>query len=540
MSIFENNLQKNTLKKFAVAGLSAAVAIASGCSSDNPDVGSALSTNSLSGAAVDGYLAGATVYLDITGNGKKDAGEPSAITDKDGYFTTSKDGLTDYCASDATQAEAIHCLSAVETGEDVVLRSQGGFDIFTGEPFDGALSVKLEAADFETDGTLANQIISPLTSMLTEATPAEKTNILSAYGLADGDEDRDFLTAAEFDANTTNAAITFHKVVTIFSDVFDDKYDVFGKEIGYPDNTNDLVYKALADQLASGSELDSSSLTDAFDSAQTAIHALYDADEDESYDGDVDGSQRTAAISNATKILGLVDNAIPLSTTVDEAQARVTGVEVVVQKMVEGANSTQVDAAIAEAGDTASDLYTELDSATAIDFSALVDVDYTAPSPDYSEVDITGASTLMSLTNQQLYVSYDEDENLNDNKSGSAYFFFSADESGTSGTLNTCLSYDDGEVGTSTEESDGTLFEGTWFALDDFRLIVTVEGSVDFTLMSKGMTSGGKHKYSLSYSGETVSWLSDDGLVDGLEDVDSVTEPTTDAGCVALLTPDQV
>ncbi|MDQ7003561.1 MAG: DUF5011 domain-containing protein [Ghiorsea sp.] len=44
------------------------------------------STVSMTGVVVDGYLGGATAFLDLNGNGSLDAGEPSAITKSDGTY----------------------------------------------------------------------------------------------------------------------------------------------------------------------------------------------------------------------------------------------------------------------------------------------------------------------------------------------------------------------------------------------------------------------------------------------------------------------
>jgi len=545
MRIFETDLQKKTLKKFAIAGLSAAVAIVSGCSSDDPDEGTPQSSVSLSGVAIDGYLAGATVYLDLNDNGRRNAGEPSAVTDKDGFFTTSQDGLINYCATDATTAQKRHCLKAVGTGSEVVLRSYGGFDVFTGEPFDGQLSARVSADDFELDGTLLDQKISPLTSMLTDSSEADKTLILAAYGLNASNLDQDFLSADGYDADITRAAISFHKVVTIFANLLDENYSEFGEDFGFPQNTNGLIYKALADQIKNLGDLKdlsaddlSTALTVAYAAIQTDIQALYDADEDLNYTP-VDGS---TAIANAVKIIGLVASAIPFDTDFSEAQSRVIGVEMVVQKMAENESTAQIDAAITEAENTASDLYTALDATTAVDFAALVDVDYTALTPtSFDDLDISGALPLTQLAGKQLFVEYDENEDPDPTNlySGSAHFFFDANEAGTAGTLNACLAYDDGDdQNVDVEETDGTLIEGTWFAIDDNRLVLTLEGSFDITLISKG-TVGDQTKYSLSYGGDTVSWLSDDGLLDELVDAGIVEQPTDNAGCVALLNPQE-
>ena len=44
---------------------------------------------SVTGFGVDGYIAGATVFLDLNNNGVADGGEPSTTTDAQGKYTLS-------------------------------------------------------------------------------------------------------------------------------------------------------------------------------------------------------------------------------------------------------------------------------------------------------------------------------------------------------------------------------------------------------------------------------------------------------------------
>lgn len=79
------NINQKQVKNFAMSALAAAITLGmSACSSDNPDQGSTNQFGTVSGTVVDGYVVGATVYLDIDNDGRKDAGEPYAITDQDG------------------------------------------------------------------------------------------------------------------------------------------------------------------------------------------------------------------------------------------------------------------------------------------------------------------------------------------------------------------------------------------------------------------------------------------------------------------------
>ena len=110
------------------------------------------------------------------------------------------------------------------------------------------------------------------------------------------------------------------------------------------------------------------------------------------------------------------------------------------------------------------------------------------------------------------------------------------DESTTSGTLDLCLKYQD-ETKVLTEETDGVLLEGTWFAIDDKRLIITLESAINVALISKGIESD-RAKYSLSYGGESLIWLSNNstGLL-GRDDAGFVSElPATNDECATLLT----
>lgn len=534
MAFFQKNLTQNSLKTFAVATLAAAVALASACSSDDPDQGSALSTTPLSGVAIDGYLAGATVYLDISDNGERNAGEPFAITDKDGFFTTAKDGITDYCASDATVAQTRHCLRTTELGAEVVMRAYGGFDLFTGEPFNGSLSTRITVEN----GEVANKMISPLTSILTDVTDAtERQNILEAYGLVESDLDQDFLTDGGFNANRVNTAITFHKIVTILANVFDEEFEAFGTESGFPDSSNGWIYKAIADQVLVLGDLKglslvdlSTALTAVYDAVHAETQALYEADEDLSFVS-FDG---TMAIANAVKIVALVDSAIPSGTLFSDVPSRIIGVEMVVKKIVDGESTAQIDAAIAEAENTSSALYAALDAARDIDFSALTSINYNQ-AHNFDDIDVSGATPLTALADKQLFITHAQDL---DGVSGSAHFFFDSDELVTSGTLDVCLKYDDSND-ERVEETEGTLVNGTWFAINNNRLILTLEGSIDITLINKGLDDDGNAKYSLSYGGDALSWISNNskGLLSSSDSGFELDQPTTNEGCVTLLTP---
>lgn len=102
--------------------------------------GGNLSTSTLNGVAVDGYIQGATVFLDRNGNGTLDSGEPNTITDASGRYSLSTEGI-----------------SQPLTGLKVIV--SGGIDTDTGYAFAGRLSARVEDAQ-------SGQVVTPLTTLI--------------------------------------------------------------------------------------------------------------------------------------------------------------------------------------------------------------------------------------------------------------------------------------------------------------------------------------------------------------------------------------
>lgn len=115
--------------------------------------------DSISGTAQDGYLRGATVFMDLDGDGEKDADEPQAITDYEGNFT----------------------LIGGKGGPIIVY---GGTDISTGLANIGIFKAPPGAT-----------IVNPLTTLIAEMagdTPTDEsiaeaqTKVIKALGLSEG------------------------------------------------------------------------------------------------------------------------------------------------------------------------------------------------------------------------------------------------------------------------------------------------------------------------------------------------------------------
>jgi hypothetical protein len=126
-----------------------------------------LRPHTLSGTAVDGYLQGARVFLDVNGNGLADTGEPTATTDANGRYSL------DYSQ-----------VSSPVLGMRVIVT--GGVDTDTGYAFTGMLTARA-------DGSRAGQLVSPLTSLV-DALVAQglslddaRTKVAAALGLTVAD-----------------------------------------------------------------------------------------------------------------------------------------------------------------------------------------------------------------------------------------------------------------------------------------------------------------------------------------------------------------
>ncbi len=155
---------KDTNKRFermrwgVLAPLAAAVLVACG--------GGGSGSAGLSGVAVDGYLEGATAFLDLNGDGLFTQGEPSAVTDGSGRYTLDTSGVQ----------QALKGLKVVVTG---------GVDTDTGYAFEGRLVARVEEA-------AAGQVVTPLTTLadalvaqgLAQDVAAARTLIANALGLS--------------------------------------------------------------------------------------------------------------------------------------------------------------------------------------------------------------------------------------------------------------------------------------------------------------------------------------------------------------------
>ncbi|KAB0669888.1 carboxypeptidase-like regulatory domain-containing protein [Oryzomonas sagensis] len=136
------------MKKTILAAAMITVGLIAGCGSGGGTT-PATGTTSLSGKVADGYLVGATVFLDKNGNYQLDAGEPSATTDANGAYTLTVD------PADVGKYPIVALAIKGQT-----------IDKDTGLPVTGSYVLSMPAT--ATSGTVNSNFISPMSSQLRE------------------------------------------------------------------------------------------------------------------------------------------------------------------------------------------------------------------------------------------------------------------------------------------------------------------------------------------------------------------------------------
>lgn len=203
MSIKDRSPQRNTLA-FAVALALAGCGGGGGGDSAPPPVvnppAPQPTTTTLSGVVVDGYVSGATVYLDLNNNNSQDTGEPSATTGANGQFTLS---------TTATVAQI--------NGQR--LRMSGGTDLSTGQPFTHTMSAVVEDA-----ASKPFSAVTPLSSVIdgmvaSGATLAQaREALVKVVGLSSASVlDKDPLTQAAAEKTLLQKMVALQKAVEVMA-----------------------------------------------------------------------------------------------------------------------------------------------------------------------------------------------------------------------------------------------------------------------------------------------------------------------------------
>lgn len=352
VSTMKTNAMRFTKTKLSLA-LSGALLL-SACGGSGQDDGSVGSSTAVSGLAIDGYLARATVYADSNNNATRDSWEPYAFTDDYGYYSYNPTTNTNYCASGATAEQARYCLKLTGSLDDVVIRIAGGYDLLTGEPFEGQLSRRsnLSTADYQEP-----QVISPITSLFTNVqSDVGRTSLRASLGISNSDLDVNYLNTdglGTINSQLLNTSLKVHKTVSVLSDRLTDTYTDLGSERGLPSDASSLVYSNLAQRIINtGNSLDDvlSSTTDilsVLDNTESNVRSILSV-RDFPLPTDMGSTSSPSLFTRVTEIAtvipSVVDNLIaPTDVTPEEAQGGSRFLEAILIRTV---NETTTDTSI--------------------------------------------------------------------------------------------------------------------------------------------------------------------------------------------------
>jgi len=562
------NLMKTFSKSKLAIGLSTALLL-SACGGTDQGEGTISTVEQVfGGQAIDGYLARATVFLDTNNDGTRNAWEPFAFTDNEGYYSYNPNTGTNYCATSASAEQAQYCLRTNTQRTDVVVRIDGGYDVTTGEPFVGQLSRRLTNVGEE---GVNDTLVSPLSSLMTNVENAsEQSTILSSLNLEMSDLDVNYLNtdgAGTVDSNVLNAAIKVHKVVTVLSDRLTDTYTEIGEEIGTQNDATSSVYPRLAEQLlSSGSNFDltvqnATQLTTVLDNAENDLRQVYERKEftlpaDLGSVENPNGFNRVVDV--ADKLVDIVNTVIDPTSGLNELEA-VGGLRAVESVVIKSLNEVGTDNSIDNAAsffmnsDTTlvESLLTSLSQDNA-DIVSLVNNDFTGT--DFDSVDeVTQASSLPSdvdaftqIGGLTLKVSdLDLGSAPNNLEDSEVEFYFTGATDDLSGAFSACVKHiDDASIDGTLGEGNtrGELIDGFWSLLgatEDNRESYSVLLTITFlgtTYQAILKPSGEETIADVTYKklrfdndGDLRIYHSAQGLVD------TTTMPTTNEECEARL-----
>lgn len=531
----------------AVASSMIGLAACGGGSKGTQDVGTNASGNSGSSSrtfyarAIDGYLAGASVYVDQNENGKLDAFEPRALTDNEGYFSYNHRTGTNYCADGGLNQ---YCLRGnIAADAEVVIRVTGGYDTVTQLPFKGALS--LRSSQLNRDDL---RLVTPQTSMVADSSQNTQSKIdaLIAAGLLQpsGSVNDDLLASGDF------GAMSRAQAAAIISRIFGEVGNLSLGSSSFADVESNIwatSYIAMAAQLVDGvgTQTFESSFSSVESLAELSRQAIYLAQ----YPGQVvpPNFQLPNPVASQPLLQATADlialneeivDSLPGVATPEELKAILRLQMVAAERAINNPNDPQLGnladwarAQLAQGNGLGTDLTALGDDD--IDLSTLI-----APSFNFdpnsnsisasAKIPAGAATAFASLVNTAFSVSLDKQD-----EQGDALFFVSGAANARSGDIKVCVRYrsDDGDFDTtSASDPNGALLVGGhWSLLDDHTLTLSVDvaGGVRSLLLKAVGTNGSGLDYRFDFGGDDLSdWsgAAPAGFTPG-------SVPTTDAAC---------
>ncbi len=534
------------------AGFSAVLAGMTGCGGTGQDAAAknpSAKEVSFSGAAIDGHIARAMVFLDTNNNATRDPWEAFAFTDNDGYYSYNPLTQTNYCASRVTSEQAQYCLRTNQTTTSVVIRIDGGYDVLTGEPFEGQLSRRVQVVNDQ----VPFSVISPITTLLVSAaSDTEASAILRSLDLTKTDLDVDYVNSLEVVNNKLlNVALTLHKLNSILSDRLTDTYNKIGDDFGTPNDASAIVYEQLAKELAGQTSLveliNPEKIVSIMNTAEEKLREIY-KDNDYDLPTDMDASQFERVTQTAVKIPELVNSLIPAENTNQMRSDIIGGVKAVESIVIKTLQETSTDNSI----DNAIEFFTNnnnqhlIESLTEIldddnsDLSSLINHNFTTGIDSTESLSdlVKIAETIEPFTSiggfkvkvSDMDLGYGPDQ-LKDQE---VEFYFQGNSNALTGSFLACVKYIEeadiyGTLGKGNTR--GELVKGYWSLLgasennfQSYSLLLTIEflGAKYSAVIkpAEPIVVNGEtfNQYRFDNNGEFITWRS----AEGLRPIDSV------------------
>ncbi len=517
-----------------------------GCGTEKQDGGSDTSSErfSLSGLAVDGPIARALVYYDLNNNGEKDSFEPGALTDNYGHYNkrvvfSENGGITriiNYCSG--LEARPEFCLEltstqAKEFSDDTKLIVTGGYDLYTGEPFEGTLSTPANKSYQNISSYIA---ITPMSSMINNggqgvsdlisyliSLPGITGTPWSAALTLETLLNLNFLESEDkFNAPAFAVTYRLHKYVSVIGDWVRDQ-SVYS-EIEDGENINSDISGLIYQEYEN---LNNANFTTAWSSILTKIDALY-----------VNAGLTAPTAPDTAPLIAFLED-IKTATeksfgitphlgselTFANVKGRTRGVEVVVLKVIRGAPHASAITALdddsyltsLEGADSTTGSGDNVTEKGSFNFTQLVEAEGT-PTEIIAAANNAKNSTGSSLSSDLAGKMLDfEDDGTDETIDSKAAIFFTGAEGATRGEIHLCLKYSD------TNDSDAVLagdyIPGTWETLAALNNTVMLRldylGGRSAVLKKIGLTGNGvETEYRFDFNGETSKFTSDQGFED--------------------------
>lgn len=548
----------------------ASVMTLSACGGTGQDEGQVSNTVQVAqGLAIDGYLARSLVFLDSNNNGTRDAWEPVAFTDNEGYFSYNPLTQTNYCADDASEQEQQYCLQTAINYDDVILRIDGGYDVSTGEPFVGQLSRRVKLS--ELSGTDSAIVVTPLSSLLSYFKSQDELDpLLEKLGFSEQSEA--LLNLDYFDLVSQNRPelininLKLHKAVSILDDFLTDHYSKIGDEFGTPNDASAFLYRALAKHMVNSETsveaflANPSSWTGVIKDAESDIKNVYDikdfSDVNELTDADVN-----RVINVVYDVSKIIDQWIDVKTGVtsnEQLRGYARALEVLTAKAMDNLYASDLANAIdfftsANKAALADALISSL-SGDNFDLAAVINGSFEGPNfasaeavKQLAQIE-DGLSPFHDVAGRRLKVSdLVKVSNPSDLEDKEFEFYFQGESGDLSGKFIACAKYiddasrhSDGSLRLGEGNVEGERVQGFWSLLganasngyQSYSLLLTIDflGATYQAIMKLGsqvsLPTGYRHRIRFDSDDGIRSWYSVDGMMENLESI-----PQDDNAC---------